>query len=205
MIVTGKRRGFTLIELLIVISVILLLVSMLLPMVNRLRNMGTRMKCQKNMKTLGELITSITDARKKPKSDKLKEEFFIDLVFNNLEDSPGVLICPASTDDVDESWNTATEPPTYNTSPKNCSYFGPVDAQAHSILLNADSDEPIAGEHYLNHSDGVNVLFGDTHVSFYEWKDFGFAKDSDPTNPFGSNWDMQDANIDLMNIDGTEG
>ena len=70
-----KKRGFTLIELLIVISVLLLLVSMLLPMVTKLQREGKKMKCQKNMGTLGQLLAQITDTRKLPKNDKIKEEF----------------------------------------------------------------------------------------------------------------------------------
>lgn len=182
----------------------LLLISMLLPMVNRLRNMGVRMKCQQNMKTLGELTTGVSGGWRGPANDKLNEEFYLDLVFNKLNDSPGYLICPATTDEVDPGWETAEETPPYRTDPRNCSYFGPVDRDAHTRILNALSDDPIGGEHFTNHADGVNVLFGDTHVQFYEWRDFGFARDADPTNPFGQNWETQDANIDLSDIKGSD-
>lgn len=165
---------------------------------------GGRMKCQRNMKTLGELLASINDIRKKPGPECLGEQFYIDLVFRNLEDSPRVLLCPGTLDEVDEDWDKRDTPPLYRTDPRNCSYFGPRDAAGYENVMNAGSDDPIGGEHFGNHPDGVNVLFGDTHVNFYEWKDFGFLNDEDPTDPFGRDWSDEEANIDLMSIGGLE-
>ena len=198
-----KKRGFTLIELLIVISVILLLVSMLLPMVTKLQREGKKMKCQKNMGTLGQLLAQITDTRKLPKNDKIKEEFWLTLVFDNLHEAPGILKCPATTDIVDDTWKDADEAPAYSSEPRNCSYFGPYDSAAHSKIIRASSDEAIGGEHWTNHRNGVNVLFGDTHIQWYEWKEFGMDKD-DPEDPFGRPWETEEANIDLTNVGGTE-
>lgn len=153
------------------------------------------------MKTLGDMTTSITDARKKPLSDRLKEEYYIDHVFRGNRGMPGILLCPATDDKVDKTWHKVDRPPGFKTSPNNCSYFGPIDAIAHSKMFNADAGTPIGGEHWFNHAGGVNVLFGDTRVQFYRWEEFGLETGEDV---FGRDWSGTPSNLDLSLIGGSE-
>ena len=61
---TGRAQAFTLVELLVVIGIIALLISVLLPSLNKARQQANLIKCQSNLRTIGQALSIYTAERK---------------------------------------------------------------------------------------------------------------------------------------------
>lgn len=179
-----------------------MLLAVLLPVIGSMTHKGRLLQCQRNMRTLGELLVSNSGVL--PGPDSLKEDFCIALTFENLRGSPETLICPETADAVGPDWETTAGAPAYRESPRNCSYFGPISEEAYSKIVKPGLNDPIMGEHWTNHKDGFHVIFGDTHVEFFEWEDFARPEGDDPFNAFGRDWSESPVKVDLTTIGGSD-
>lgn len=95
-----SRKGFTLVELLVVIGVIAVLIGMLLPALSKAQQQAKWIKCQSNLRTIGQYLTMYGNQWKGycyPPSlgaDKPEDRRWPVFVFKPAVFNPPVMLCP---------------------------------------------------------------------------------------------------------------
>ena len=203
----GKKAGFTLVELLVVIAIISILAGMLLPALENSIEQGRRSSCSGNEKQIGIGVTQYCDEGDgkmpfnfQPGGDASYvissggKPWDIGPMVKSGHIDLGVMWCPNARNQDDGAGNPLSAESTlygrpnfplgesYSSYLKAGSNMPSTSAVANVnlVLARNDNRRALFAEWIRHHKDGVNALFTDGHVKYFnaiETIDFG-----DPIN-----------------------
>lgn len=192
----NKRQAFTLIELLVVIAIISLLVSILLPSLQKARDLAKKVACMANLKSISVAFCYYQEEYNglcpPGRLTATSNSCWFSLISGNIPYSFSIvppllaketLICPAMTEGGNlylycynwAPWKNIGYTYNYSASNKNVSNCNnpsstPLVFDGRSLYATGiyGYDNWLAYSQPLRHEEGLNFLFLDTHIEYYQ-------------------------------------
>ena len=184
----SKRKGFTIIELLVVIAIIAILAGMLLPALGRARDEARKVRCQSNLAQLAKAMNMYilkyggNSMYALPDPTSFRGDCFLaELYWSGVIEEGKVFLCPATSDNgkIPSKATRSTAFDAATVDDDAVSYAGLCKSGAGRALDTTEFTESTVSSSSAmacddfdktgdspNHSDGVNIVYFDSHVEF---------------------------------------